>query len=80
MHELAIVGDLMKTVQDSAQEHNFKIVKMVKIVVGKNTAAFPDSLQFCFEALTRNTILEGASLEITETTGHELYVECYDGE
>lgn len=31
MHELAIVEDLMNTVQDSALEHNLKIVKKVKV-------------------------------------------------
>lgn len=80
MHELAIVEDLINTVQDSALEHNLKIVKKVKIVVGKNTAALADSLQFCFEALSPGTIMEGASLEIAETPGRELYVDYYDGE
>lgn len=80
MHELAIVEDLMNTVQDSALENNLKIVKKVKIVVGKNTSALADSLLFCFEALSPGTIMEGASLEITETPGRELYVDYYDGE
>ena len=80
MHELAIVEDLLKTVRESALEHNIKMVKTVKIVVGKGTAAFPDSLRFCFEALSPDTIMQGASLEIVEAAGRELYVECYDGE
>lgn len=80
MHELAIVEDLMNTVVQSAQEHKLQRVKSIKIVVGKKTAALPDSLQFCFEALSPETILAGARLEIEETPGRELYVEHYDAE
>ena len=80
MHELAIVEDLMNTVVQSAQERKLKRVKSIKIVVGKKTSALPDSLQFCFEALSPETILAGARLEIEETPGRELYVEYYDAE
>ncbi len=80
MHELAIVEDLMNTVLQSARENNLKRVKSVKIVVGEKTAALPDSLRFCFDALCPGTIMAGSRLEIEETAGRDLFVEYYDAE
>jgi hydrogenase nickel incorporation protein HypA/HybF len=49
-------------------------VSCVRLEVGELSGAVPDSLQFCFELATEGTTLQGASLEITRTPGHDLKI------
>jgi hydrogenase nickel incorporation protein HypA/HybF len=42
--------------------------------VGELSGVVPDSLQFCFELATEGTSLQGASLEISQTPGHDLKI------
>lgn len=69
MHELALMEDLVETVQgelDGARVH------VVRLLVGRDACASPHALRFCFELCTMNTALEGAALEILEGSGDEL--------
>jgi hydrogenase nickel incorporation protein HypA/HybF len=49
---------------DEAQNHGIERIKKVKIQVGELSAVVPDSLTFCFELVSRDTVAEGAVLEI----------------
>jgi hydrogenase nickel incorporation protein HypA/HybF len=66
MHELALMQNVLQTVElDAAQRHINRINK-VKLVIGQLTMALPDSLVFAFEALKPGTIFADASLVIEE--------------
>ncbi|NJP10225.1 MAG: hydrogenase maturation nickel metallochaperone HypA [Leptolyngbyaceae cyanobacterium RU_5_1] len=68
MHETDMTKALIVTLHDwwEAQLERPKIAK-VHLIVGKFTCVEPVSLEFAFEVQTRNTFLEGATLEIQET-------------
>ena len=68
MHETDMTKALILTVKDwwESQPERFK-VSCIHLIVGKFTCVEPVSLQFAFEVQTRNTFLEGATLEIKET-------------
>jgi len=67
VHELALMEGVVRTLERTAEENGLKRITKVRLVVGKFTAALPDSLRFCFSLLTRDSLLEGAELEIEET-------------
>ena len=59
---------LILTVQNWWEEQPEKPqISKVHLTVGQFTCVEPVSLQFAFEVQTRNTFLEGATLEIRET-------------
>jgi hydrogenase nickel incorporation protein HypA/HybF len=68
MHETDMTKALILTVKDwwESQPEKTEISK-VHLTVGKFTCVEPMSLQFAFEVQTRNTFLEGATLQIQET-------------
>ncbi|HWP95670.1 MAG TPA: hydrogenase maturation nickel metallochaperone HypA [Syntrophomonadaceae bacterium] len=72
MHELSLMQSVMDTVRDGAQNNNIIRVKKIKLVIGKLSQALPDSLQFAFEALSSDSLFQGAVLEIEERSikGH----------
>jgi hydrogenase nickel incorporation protein HypA/HybF len=72
MHELALMDDLVHTVM---QELGDTRVHRVRLILGRESCALPDALRFCFDICVDGTPLEGAALDIVETSGNELMVK-----
>ena len=65
MHEAAIAQSVLLEVQALLEQGQISgRVEKVYLRVGRLTAVVPENLRFMFEVLTRETALEGASLEI----------------
>ena len=64
MHELGLMQNIVDTVQDYARKNNVSKVVKVMLEVGQVSGVVPESLEFCFEVCTKQTVLEGALLEI----------------
>lgn len=64
MHELSIAQSILEIVLEQSRAHRMERVKSIKLQVGALAAVVPDSLTFCFDLLTRDTIVSGAVLEI----------------
>lgn len=64
MHELSIAHEIIGIVQENLPAGNSHSVKTVKLKIGKLTNILPDSLTFCFDALIKDTELDGAKLDI----------------
>ena len=69
MHELSLMEDLVEAVTSEIGDAR---VHVVRLVVGSEAGASPHALRFCFEVCVHGTALEGAALEIIETSGGEL--------
>jgi hydrogenase nickel incorporation protein HypA/HybF len=66
MHELSIAHSIVETASESARQANaFRVVK-VHLRLGALSGIAKDSLQFCYDVSTRDTLLEGSSLEIED--------------
>jgi hydrogenase nickel incorporation protein HypA/HybF len=63
MHEYGITESLLRIVEDSAKEAGATRVTVIRVVVGALTGFVPDSIQFYFETMSKNTVAEGATLE-----------------
>jgi hydrogenase nickel incorporation protein HypA/HybF len=75
MHELSIAQNIIEIVYDNLNEHQKTSVKSVRVKIGKLNNILPDSLVFGFEALTQNTDLDGAVLEIEHLP---IKIKCTD--
>jgi hydrogenase nickel incorporation protein HypA/HybF len=64
MHELSIAQSIVDIVHQYVPGGNCQSVKTVRVLVGELAGVVPDSLSFCFEAVTADTSLQGASLEL----------------
>ncbi|MDD3890073.1 MAG: hydrogenase maturation nickel metallochaperone HypA [Syntrophomonadaceae bacterium] len=73
MHELSIVEGVMTMVRENARQCNIKKVNKLQLVIGKLTMVLPDSLQFCFQALSQDEFFRDAILEIEQ---REILIKC----
>ena len=73
MHELGITRNIVAIVLEEAKGRK---VKRVTLEVGKLSAIIPQSIHFCFDICCKQTLLEGAILEIIETQGIGKFLQC----
>ncbi|MDM8515367.1 hydrogenase maturation nickel metallochaperone HypA [Desulfobacterales bacterium HSG16] len=67
MHEMGIAMQVLKIASASVPDDMKDArVEKVNLKVGKLAAVVPKSLRFCFEIITKDTPLAGASLVIEE--------------
>lgn len=76
MHEMSLCEGILQIVEDTARANKARRVTMVRLEVGRFSGAEVSALRFCFDAVTRGTIAEGAALEIDETPGTALCFDC----
>jgi hydrogenase nickel incorporation protein HypA/HybF len=68
MHEMGIALQIIDIAAASIPpEMRSARVERVNLKIGKLAAVVPDSLRFCFEIASKDTLLSGAELEIEET-------------
>jgi len=78
MHELAVAESLIKTVLEKSEDEEASRVVKVTIVVGNLAGVVTDSLHFCFDEVARDTIAEGATLEIETVSATAFCQSCRD--
>lgn len=64
MHELSIAQSIMEIVQSNVPAGRGNLVRSVRVRIGRVSGVVPESLDFCFTAITHNTPLSGAALDI----------------
>ena len=64
MHELSIANHLVSLACQSVRQEDVTRVSAITIRVGALACVHPDSLKFCFDAVSEGTLLEGAELRI----------------
>ena len=73
MHELGITQSVIAICAEHADGAR---VTRVTLEIGKLTALLPDSLHFCFDICAKDTVVEGAQLEIIEIEGRARCRAC----
>ena len=76
VHELSLMQEVFKIIEEQVKVNKVSKVHQVCLKVGKMTAIVPTSLSFCFEILSKGTMLEGAKLEIEEVPVRCKCKEC----
>ena len=76
MHEMGITQEVLLNVVDAATAAGATRINSVTLTVGGLTDVVPDSLQFAWECLTPGSPAEGAVLEIVESGGRSVCLQC----
>lgn len=73
MHEMAITQGIIDLCLNHAGGRR---VCSLDVEIGELSSVVPEAIEFCFEACSRDTVLEGAKLIITRVPGVGQCLEC----
>lgn len=80
MHELGLTQHLIEIAERAARENGATKVRSVTVEIGDLAGVVPESVEFCFDACSRGTLLEGSRLEIIRIRGrgrcHDCKIAC----
>ncbi len=76
MHEMSVAQSIVQIVEEVLQEQNARKVLKVVVKVGELVAVVPESLQFCYRAITEGTELGNSELVIEPVPVRAQCLEC----
>ncbi len=76
MHEMSLAEGIVQLIEESAAKEGFSSVKLVAVEIGRLSSVEPEALAFCFDAVARGSIAEGARLEIENVPGQGVCLQC----
>ncbi len=76
MHEMSLAEGVLQLIEDAARRDQFTKVSAVWLEIGQLSSVEPEALAFCFDAVTRNTVADGARLEIITLPGQGWCEAC----
>lgn len=78
MHEMAIAENVLEIVEATARDNAAARVTMVRLELGALSQVEARALVFCFDAVTRGSLAEGATLAIVTLPGEAWCMPCGD--
>lgn len=76
MHEMSLAEGVRSIVEDAARAQGFSKVRTVVLEIGELSSVEVDALRFCLDAVLRDTIAEGASIEVEAVPGTGWCMQC----
>jgi hydrogenase nickel incorporation protein HypA/HybF len=76
MHEMALTESIVEILAEEARKQGFGRVRVVRLEVGAMAHVEPEALRFCFDAVSRGTVAEGATLDIVRLGGEGWCLDC----
>jgi hydrogenase nickel incorporation protein HypA/HybF len=76
MHEVSLMEGIVALVEDERRKQAFARVRVIRVQLGALGHVEPEALRFCFDAVTRGTVAEGASLTIDLVAGVGWCARC----
>ncbi|MEZ5841742.1 MAG: hydrogenase maturation nickel metallochaperone HypA [Hyphomicrobiales bacterium] len=76
MHEMSLAESMVEIIEAEAARQRFGRVKTVVLELGALGHVDPHAMTFCFAAVTRGTVAEGARLEIVAMPGTAWCMDC----
>jgi hydrogenase nickel incorporation protein HypA/HybF len=73
MHELSITQGIIEICVDHAGGRR---VRSVTVEIGELSSVVPQAVEFCFEACSQGTLLEGATVNIIRVPGSGHCMDC----
>ncbi len=71
MHELSVAQAVVDEITTKLGDAE---VTMVRLAVGRGSGVVVDAIRFCFDLVTEDTPLAGATLEVDEPPGTDLRI------
>jgi hydrogenase nickel incorporation protein HypA/HybF len=76
MHEMALAEGMLEIVEDVARRNDATKVRTVWLELGALSHVDAHALRFCFEAVTKGGVANGATLEIVTVPGLAWCMPC----
>ncbi len=76
MHEMSLAENVREIIEKAADAQGFRQVRTVWMEVGQLSCVEQEAMRFCFDAVMKGSIADGARLEIVEVPGQGRCVEC----
>lgn len=76
MHEVSLAESVVELVEETAKRERARRVKRVVLEIGSLSCIEPDALQFCFAAVARGGLADGAMLDILAVPGEGRCAQC----
>lgn len=76
MHEMSLCEGVLQVLEESGRREGFRRIKGVWLEIGALAGVEVASLRFCFTAVVRGTIADGAALTIIERPGEAWCRHC----
>jgi len=76
MHEMSLAEGMIQLIEEQSQAQDFSEVVLVHLEIGKLSNVEVEAMRFCFEAVCKDTIAEGAQLKITQSEGIGWCMDC----
>lgn len=73
MHEMSITQGIIDLCLEHAGDRR---IRSLDVEIGELSSVVPEAIEFCFEACSRETLLEGARLNIIRIPGLGQCLEC----
>lgn len=78
MHEMSLAEGVLQLIEDAARREQFSRVTAVWLEIGRLAGVEVEAMRFCFYAVMRGSVADGARLEIVETPGSGWCMACGD--
>ena len=76
MHEMSLAMGVLQIVEEAARAQHFRRVRSVLLEIGELSMVEAEAMRFCFDAVSRGTLAEGAVLNVVEVAGQGLCFNC----
>ncbi|MCB1914194.1 MAG: hydrogenase maturation nickel metallochaperone HypA [Rhodocyclaceae bacterium] len=76
MHEMSLAEGIRGIVESAARDGGFSRVTRVVLEIGALSAVEKDALRFCFDAVMRGTVGDGAAVDMIDLPGAGWCMQC----
>ena len=76
MHEMSLCEGILQVLETESIKQGFRRVKNVWLEIGDLSGVEPDAMLFSFDAVTRNSLADGAGLNIINIPGLAWCMQC----
>ena len=76
MHEMSLCEGILRIIENQATSQHFNKVKTVWLEVGALAGVEVEALRFGFDVVMKESVAEGARLEIIEVPGEAWCMNC----
>jgi hydrogenase nickel incorporation protein HypA/HybF len=76
MHEMSLAEGILQIVEEAAAKQGFRKVTEVRLEIGALSGVEPDALTFCLDVVFRDSVAEGARVELERLPGQGFCLAC----
>lgn len=76
MHEMSLAEGVLQLLEDAARQQKFEKVLTVWLEIGQLSGVEVEAMAFCFDAVARDSVAQGARLEIVVLPGVGWCMAC----